>query len=71
MDHRCAYAGKSIKGQVIEDQASLIFADFTLRDDWVDWVIENHVNKSDLAGGGDKRWPRRSTVPESCIWKGT
>ena len=48
-DHRCAYAGKSIKSQVIEDQASLIFADFTLRDDWVDWIIENYVNKSDLA----------------------
>ena len=70
-DHRCAYAGKSIKGQMIEDQASLIFAYFTLRDDWSDWVIENYVNKSDLAGGGDKRWPRRSTGLASCIWKGT
>ena len=66
-DHRCAYAGKSIKGQVIEDQADLIFADFTLSDDWINWVIENYVNKSDLAGGGDKRWPRRSTGLASCI----
>ena len=54
-DHRCAYAGKSIKGQVIEDQASLIFAYFTLRDDWVDWVIENYLDKSDLAEGLRRR----------------
>ena len=40
---------------MIEDQASLIFADFTLRDDWVDWVIENYVNKSDLAEGLKRR----------------
>ena len=40
---------------MIEDQASLIFADFTLRDDWVDWIIENHVNKSDLAEGLKRR----------------
>ena len=50
-DHRCAYAGRSIKGQVIEDQADLICADFTLRDDWIDWVIETYVDKSDLAEG--------------------
>ena len=54
-DHRCAYAGKSIKSQMIEDQADLIFAYFTLRDDWADWVIENYVNKSDLAEGLRRR----------------
>ena len=54
-DHRCTYAGKSIKGQVIEDQADLIFADFTLRDDWIDWVIETYVDKSDLAEGLRRR----------------
>ena len=54
-DHRCAYAGKSIKSQMIEDQADLIFAYFTLRDDWIDWVIENYVNKSDLAEGLRRR----------------
>ena len=36
---------------MIEDQADLIFADFTLRDDWIDWVIETYVDKSDLAEG--------------------
>ena len=42
-------------GQVIEDQASLIFADFTLRDDWIDWVIETYVDQSDLAEGLRRR----------------
>ena len=54
-DHHCAYAGKSIKGQVIKDQADRIFADFTLRDDWIDWVIENYLDKSDLAEGLRRR----------------
>ena len=40
---------------MIEDQADLIFADFTLRDDWIDWVIETYVDKSDLAEGLRRR----------------
>ena len=40
---------------MFDDQADLIFADFTLRDDWIDWVIETHVNKSDLAEGLKRR----------------
>ena len=55
LEHPCQHTGKVFNGQVIEDQASLIFADFTLRDNWVDWIIENYVNKSDLAEGLKRR----------------
>ena len=54
-DDRCAHAGKSIRGQVLEDQADLIFADFTLREDWIDWIIDNYVDQSDLADGIKRR----------------
>jgi hypothetical protein len=40
---------------VFDDQASLIFADFTLRDDWIDWVIETYDDQSDLAEGLRRR----------------
>jgi hypothetical protein len=55
LEHPCRHTGKAFNGQVIEDQASLIFADFTLRDDWIDWVIETYVDKSDLAEGLKRR----------------
>ena len=55
LEHPCQHTGKAFNGQVIEDQASAIFADFTLRDDWVDWIIENYVNKSDHAEGLKRR----------------
>ena len=55
LEHPCQHTGKVFNGQVIEDQASRIFADFTLRDNWVDWIIENYVNKSDLAEGLKRR----------------
>ena len=55
LEDPCQHTGKVFNGQVIEDQASRIFADFTLRDNWVDWIIENYVNKSDLAEGLKRR----------------
>ncbi len=43
----CDHAGRSFIGHRFEEQVDLIFAGFTLRPDWVDWIIENYVEGAD------------------------
>ena len=43
----CEHAGRSFIGHRFEEQVDLIFAGFTLRPDWVDWIIENYVEGAD------------------------
>ena len=43
----CKHQGRSFLGRAFNAQANQIFSSFKLRDDWVDWVIENHIQDSD------------------------
>ena len=46
-DRKCAHAGQSFVGYVFEGQVDQIFGGFTLRPDWVDWIIQNYVEGTD------------------------
>ncbi len=46
-DRKCAHVGRSFVGSVFEDQVDQIFGGFTLRPDWVDWIVENYVEGTD------------------------
>ena len=67
LEHPCRHTGKAFNGQVFDDQAGLIFADFTLRDDWVDWIIENYVKNSDQAEGLKRREPPTQKIERARL----
>ncbi len=52
---QCDHAGKSFVGHVFEDQVDRIFDGFTLRPDWVDWIIENYIEGTDRNETLEKR----------------
>ena len=54
-DRKCAHAGQSFVGYVFEDQVDQIFGGFTLRPDWVDWIIQNYVEGTDHSEGLKRR----------------
>ena len=48
-DTGCAHRGKSFAGRPFEEQTNILFGEFRLREDWIEWVIKNHMTKSDAA----------------------
>ena len=46
-DRKCPHVGRSVVGGVFEDQVDQIFGGFTLRPDWVEWIIENYIDGTD------------------------
>ena len=42
----CKHKGRAFLGRRFHAQADTMFGGFTLRDDWVDWVIEHYVQES-------------------------
>ena len=42
-DTGCEYRGQAFVGRPIDEQTGQIFGDFTLREDWIDWAIDNYV----------------------------
>ena len=43
----CKHKGRAFLGRDFDAQTDQLFCGFTLRDDWVDWIIENHVREAD------------------------
>ena len=43
----CKHKGRSFLGREFDTQTDQLFCGFRLRDDWVEWIIENHVRDSD------------------------
>ena len=47
LSQSCKHKGRSFLGRDFDAQTDQLFSGFTLRDDWVDWIIENHVRGAD------------------------
>ncbi len=47
LSQSCKHKGHSFLGRDFDAQTNQLFSGFTLRDDWVDWIIENHVREAD------------------------
>ena len=43
----CKHKGRSFSGRDFDTQTGQLFSGFTLRENWVDWIIENHVREAD------------------------
>ena len=43
----CKHKGRSFRGRDFDAQTDQLFSGFTLRDDWVDWIVENYVRGVD------------------------
>ena len=51
----CKHKGRSFLGREFDLQAGKLFGGFKLRDDWVDWVVENHIKESSPESALQKR----------------
>ena len=47
LDSPCRHKGRTFRGRKIDAQTDQLFCGFTLREDWVDWIVENHVKEAD------------------------
>ena len=54
-DTGCDYRGKAFIGRPVDEQTGQIFGDFTLREDWIDWVISNYVLEASVSEAVKKR----------------
>ena len=48
-DTGCAHRGKSFVGRPFDEQTNLLFGEFRLREDWIEWVLKNQMTESDTA----------------------
>ena len=39
--------GRSFLGQGVENQAAQLFRGFILREDWIDWILDHHLQDAD------------------------
>ena len=42
-DTGCDYSGHAFVGRPVDEQIEQIFGEFTLRENWIDWIIDNYV----------------------------
>ena len=42
-DTQCDYRGQAFVGWPVDEQMAQIFRDFTLRENWINWIIDNYV----------------------------
>ena len=47
LDTPCRHKGKTFLGRQIDAQTDQLFCGFTLREDWVEWIVEKHVKEAD------------------------
>ena len=48
-DTGCAHRGKSFAGRPFDEQINMLFSEFRLREDWIEWVIKNQITDRDAA----------------------
>ena len=44
----CAFRGRSFLGRDIDAQMDRFFSGFELREDWIEWVVERHIQRSNI-----------------------
>ena len=44
----CKYKGRSFLGRVVDAQMDRLFSGFELKDDWIDWIVDNYIKGSDI-----------------------
>ena len=54
-DTGCDYRGQAFVGRPVDEQTGQIFGEFTLREDWIDWVISNYVLEASVSEAVRKR----------------
>lgn len=52
---KSTHVGRPVVGSVFEDRVDQIFGGFTLRPDWIDWIIENYVEGTDCNESLERR----------------
>ena len=57
----CKFAGRRIHAPHVDNQVHLLFDNFTLRSDWLQWILDNHIRSSDVA---DAQLRRREVEQE-------
>ena len=48
LEQTCGYRGKSFLGRAFDAQMDQLFSGFELREDWIDWIVERHIEGSDI-----------------------
>lgn len=43
LDPGCVHRGRSFSGKPVESEVDLLLSGFVLREDWIDYVMENYV----------------------------
>ena len=61
----CRFKGRSFLGREIDAQMNQLFSGFELREDWIDWVVDNHIKGSDIQAALKEKQSLQSKMERS------
>ena len=64
-DSSCMFKGRSFLGREIDAQMNQLFSGFALREDWIDWIVDNHIKGSDIQAALKKKESLESKMERS------
>ena len=55
VDLGCRFKGRSFAGRIFDEQANTLFSSFTLKEDWIQWVLDHHAQGSEVRSALQQR----------------